>query len=52
LAAVVIAILLFTQQDTFTSIIAIVTGAAGALGSMRNLYASAINPAVAIVKNA
>jgi hypothetical protein len=52
LAAVIIAILLFTEQEMFTSIIAVATGAAGTLGSMRNLYSSAIKPVAAIVKNA
>jgi hypothetical protein len=52
LAAVIIAILLFTEQEAFTSLIAIVTGAAGTLGSMRNLYSSTIKPAIAISKNA
>lgn len=41
LAAVVIAILLFTEQAMFTSVLAIATGAAGTLGSLRNLYAAA-----------
>lgn len=52
LAAVIIAILLFTEQEMFTSIIAVATGAAGALGSMRNLYSSAIKPVTTIAKNA
>jgi hypothetical protein len=52
LAAVVIAILLFTAQDMFTSIIAVVTGVAGTLSSMRNIYASTIQPVVGIAKNA
>jgi hypothetical protein len=51
LAAVIIAILLFTEQEMFTSIIAVATGAAGALGSMRNLYSSTIKP-VTSAKNA
>lgn len=41
LAAVVIAILLFTEQAMFTSVLAIATGAAGTLGSLRSLYAAA-----------
>jgi hypothetical protein len=52
LATVIIAILLFTEQEMFTSIIAVATGAAGTLGSMRNLYTSTIKPVTAIVKNA
>ena len=40
LAAVVIAILLFTEQAMITSVLAIVTGAAGTLGSLRSLYAA------------
>lgn len=41
LAAVIIAILLFTEQAMFTSVLAIATGAATTLGSLRNLYAAA-----------
>lgn len=40
LAAVVIAILLFTEQAMITSVLAIATGAAGTLGSLRSLYAA------------
>jgi hypothetical protein len=51
LAAVIIGILLFTEQEMFTSIVAVATGAAGALGSMRNLYSSTIKPVAALAKN-
>jgi hypothetical protein len=37
LAAVVVAILLYTQQDLFSQMLAIATGAAGALNSLRSL---------------
>jgi hypothetical protein len=37
LAAVVIAILLYTQQDLFSQMLALATGAAGALNSLRSL---------------
>jgi len=37
LAAVVIAILLYTQQDLFSQMLALATGAAGALNSLRGL---------------
>jgi hypothetical protein len=37
LAAVVVAILLFTQQDLFSQMLGIATGAAGALNSLRSL---------------
>lgn len=51
LAAVVIAILLFTEQEMFSSFIAVATGAVGTLSSVRNLYASAIKPVAALAKN-
>ena len=37
LAAVVVAILLYTQQDLFSQMLALATGAAGALNSLRSL---------------
>lgn len=40
LAAVVITIILFTEQATFTSILAMATGAAGSLATLRGLYAN------------
>ena len=49
-AAVAIAILLYTQQAMFTSVLAIATGAAGTIGSLRSLYASAIKPAMSTAK--
>lgn len=44
LAAIVIAILLFTEQAAFTNVLAIATGAAGTIGTLRNLYATAKPP--------
>jgi len=41
LAVVVIALVLYTEQSLLTNVIALATGAAGALGSFRNLYAQA-----------
>jgi hypothetical protein len=41
LGAVVVAILLFTEQTAFTSLLAIITGAAGTMGSLRKIYALA-----------
>jgi hypothetical protein len=52
LAAVIIAILLFTEQEMFSSFIAVATGAVGTLSSVRNLYSNAIKPAAALTKNA
>jgi hypothetical protein len=51
LAAVVIAILLFTEQAMITSVLAIATGAAGTLGSLRSLYAATkpVNPVAKVV---
>jgi hypothetical protein len=51
LAAVIIAILLFTEQAMITSVLAIATGAAGTLGSLRSLYAATkpANPAAKVV---
>ena len=46
LGAVVIAILLYTEQSLFTSVLAIATGTVGALGSLRSLYAQARLPAL------
>src|SRR4029434_6911665 len=40
----VIAILLFTEQAMFTSILAAATGVAGTIGSFRNAYAMATKP--------
>ncbi len=50
LSAVVIAILLFTQQDMLTNILGVVTAAGGTLGSLRNTYASVIKPVTSPVK--
>jgi hypothetical protein len=50
LAAVIIAILLFTEQAMFTSVLAIATGAAGTIGSLRSLYTATVKPAAAPVK--
>jgi hypothetical protein len=44
--AMAVAILLFTEQSLVTSALAIVTGSAGVLGSLRNLYLQ-IRPAAA-----
>ena len=41
LAVVVIALVLYTEQSLLTNVIALATGAAGALRSFRNLYAQA-----------
>jgi hypothetical protein len=41
LAAVVVALLLYTEQSFFTSVVALASGAAGALGSLRSLYSQA-----------
>jgi hypothetical protein len=40
LAAMVIVVLLFAEQGMFTDILAIATGSAAALGSLRSIYAS------------
>jgi len=48
LAIVVVAILLYTEQGLASSIVALATGAAGKLGSLRKLYA-AINPSSQMV---
>jgi hypothetical protein len=52
LAAVVIAILLFTEQALLTNILAVATTAVGALGSFRGLQASVTKPFSAEVKPA
>jgi hypothetical protein len=50
LAAVVIAILLFTEQALLTNILAVATTAVGALSSFRGLQAGIVKPVAAEVK--
>ena len=49
-AAVIVAILLFTEQSTLRSVLAAATGVASTLGSFRNIYAMASKPADAASK--
>jgi hypothetical protein len=44
LAAIIVAILLFTEQALFSSALVVATGAARTLGSLRGLYASVAKP--------
>jgi hypothetical protein len=44
LGAMVVAVLLFAEQEFFTNILAVATGGAATLGSLRSIYASMTKP--------
>lgn len=52
LGAMVVAVLLFAEQEFFTNILAVATGGVATLGSLRSIYASVTKPAAASGKPA
>jgi hypothetical protein len=50
LAAMVVAVLLFAEQEFFTNLLAVAAGGAATLGSLRSIYASVTKPAAGTSK--